>query len=70
MDLKDIIVYYKSLTDSNWRENDYNGAYFYSNKILCVGCGGNKILFWLTNLKNYFLIYVKIAIWKWFVQFF
>ena len=33
------IVYYKSLSDSNWRENDYNEAYFYSNKSLCVGCG-------------------------------
>ena len=38
-----IIVYYKSLSDSNWRENDYNWVFFYSNEILCVGWGGNKI---------------------------
>ena len=51
MDIKDIIVYYKSLSDSNWLEKDYNGVFFYSNKILCVGCdcGGNKILFWIPD---------------------
>ena len=26
-----LIAYYKSLRDSNWRENDYNWAGFYSN---------------------------------------
>ena len=56
------IVYYKSLSDSNWYENDYNWACFYSNKILCVGWEGNKILFWITNMTNYYLFYVIIAI--------
>ena len=28
------IVYYKLLSDRNWRENNYNWACFYSNKIL------------------------------------
>ena len=35
-----LIVYYKS---SNWRENDYNWACFYSNKILCVGWEQNFV---------------------------
>ena len=39
------IVYYKSLSDSICLENDYNWACFYSNKILCLGWRGNKILF-------------------------
>ena len=26
--IKVYIVYYKSLSDSNWHENDYNGACF------------------------------------------
>ena len=56
-----IIVYYKSLSDSNWRENDYNKAYFYSIKILYVGCGGNKILFWITNMTNYLICVKKIG---------
>ena len=65
------LVYNKSLSDSNWRENDYNGAYFYSNKILCVGWGGNTILFWITtNMTNYYLFYIKITIWEWIVQYF
>ena len=58
-----IIVYYKSLSESNWLENDYNWAGFYSNKILCVGLEGNKILFLITNMTNYYLFYVIIAIW-------
>ena len=60
-------VHYKSLSDTNWRENDYNWE---SNKILCVGWGGNKILFWKTNMTNYYLFYVIIAIWEWIVQYF
>ena len=36
------IVYNKSLSDSNWRGNDHNEAYFYSNKSLCAGCLNNK----------------------------
>ena len=62
------IVYYKSLSDCNWREKDYNWAYLYSNKILCLGWGGNKILFWITNMTNYYLFYVIIAIWEWIVH--
>ena len=42
------IVYYKSLLDIKWRENDYNWA----------------------NMTNYYLKYVKIAIWKWIVYYF
>ena len=67
--VRNISVYYKSLSDSNWRENDYNWACFYSNKILCVGWEG-KILFWITNMTNYYLFYVIIAIWEWIVYYF
>ena len=64
-------VYYKSLSHiSNWRENNYNWECFYSNKILCVGWGGNKISFWITNMTNHYLFYVIIAIWEWIVQYF
>ena len=48
-----IIVYYKSLSDSNWHGIDYNWAHFY--KILCVEWEGNKVLFWMTNMTNYYL---------------
>ena len=34
-------------------------------------CGvGTKFLFWITNMTNYHLFYVKIAIWKWIVHYF
>ena len=59
----------KTLLDSNWRENYYNWVCFYSNKFVC-GVGGNTILFWITNMTNYHLFYVKIAIWKWIVHYF
>ena len=63
-----IVVYYKSLSDKIWRENDWNWAYFYSNKILCVGWGRNKIFIWITNMTNFF--YVKITFLNWIVQYF
>ena len=65
-----IIVYYKSLSDSHWCQNYYNWAFFYSNQILSEGWGGTKLLFWITNMTNYYLFYVIIAIWEWIVQYF
>ena len=63
------IVYYKLLWNSNWCENDYNWSCFYSNEILCMGCGGNEILFWITNMTNYYpftlkLLFVQLFTWK------
>ena len=66
-----VLVYYKSLSDSNGRENDYNWACFYLNTILFVGWVGTNIV--LNNKYdqfNYYLFYVIIAIWEWIVQFF
>ena len=63
-------VYYKSLSDSNWREKDCNWACFYFQKKLCVGWGGKIFLFRITNITNYYLFYVIIAIWERIVQYF
>ena len=43
------IVYYK-FWDSNWRENDYNWSCFYSNEILCMVWGVNRIQFKIINI--------------------
>ena len=59
----------KLLLDSNWCENDYNWLCFHSNEILCDGWWRGKICF-STNMTNFNLIYVKIAISKWFVHYF
>ena len=40
------------------------GHVFIQTKFCCVGWGGNKILFWTTNMTKYFLFYVNIAISK------
>ena len=37
---------------------------------LCVGWGRTNFFFWITNMTNYYLFYVIIAIWEWIVQYF
>ena len=54
------VVFYKSLWNSNWRETHLNWLCFYIN----------KILFWITNMTNYypFFFKVEIAISKWSIR--
>ena len=72
------IIYYKSLWDSNWCENDNNWYVFIQRKF-CVWSvertkkhATHKILFWITNMTTYYYLsfYIKITITKWFVQYF